>query len=802
MWILASSCAFIAGVGIAATHNPAWLLAFGPTIAFVSLLIRRSIASIALLAAISLFFVSVGVVRYGDSVAPTTVTLVSELNGCGTVRLQAVVADEPEPGGRYTRVLLDHIMLEGGDSLEQRAGKVLVTSADPRPLHYGDIVRFHGALETPESIGDFDYAAYLAQSGVYATAFCADLEVLQSGAPHSVRGRLLALNAMMAQALSSVLPEPQASLAQSLLLGRRAGLSRETADAFVRTGTAHLLAISGLHLGILTAMVLTLLLAVLGRRHYLYVWLGILAVWTYALFTGMRPPVVRASIMASTFLMAELAGRQKHAPTALALAAAIMVAFEPRILWSTSFQLSVLAMGGLTVLFPPLRSSLMSFLGVAASRLGRRPVGGEVAIDIVAATMAATLATWPVCAGAFGQLSLVGIPVSLLTLPVLPVVLGASALAGTVALVAPAVAAPLGWVAWPFLTHIIAVVQSFSRLSWAVVETGAMSVWLSAGYYSVLCAIPVLSQRLRRKDLDDHARTQPRSEDDGSPRWLLWALPPLLLATAVVWAAVVAAPDGRLHVIVSDIGQGDSILVQSPTGRTLLVDGGPDGAISCAAIDRHMPFWDRSIDVVVATHAHADHVGGLLLAVERYRMGAVLEPASSPSPSLKWDEWHSRLADAGLTATRVSDGYYVDLGDGVRLDVLNPTTSPLSGTSDDDDNNGVVLRLAYGDVSFLLGADIRLEAERRLVHDHASELGATVLKVAHHGSDSSSTEQLLAAVGPRVAVISAGADNPYGHPHGTTLERLSMCGADVLTTAIHGTVELVTDGRELWLSTG
>jgi competence protein ComEC len=802
MWILAGSCAFIAGVGFAASHNPLWVLALGPTVAFAFMLIRRSLGFMALLGAVTLLFLVAGTIRHETSAALPTTDLVSDLNDQGAVTLQSVVAEEPEPGGRYTQVVLDQLTVAHGDSLEPIEGKVLVTSADPRPLHYGDLVRFSGSLKTPEPIGEFDYAAYLARSGVYSTAFCADLELLQPGASGSVTGRLLALNASMAKALSTVLPEPQSSLAQSLLLGRRGGLTHDVADAFARTGTAHLLAISGLHLGILTAMVVALLLAVLGRRHYLYVWLGILAVWAYALFTGMRPPVVRASIMATTFLLAELAGRQKHAPTALALAAALMVAAEPQILWSTSFQLSVLAMGGLTILFPPLRESLTSLCDVVESRLGRRIAGREATIDIVAATLSATIATWPVCAGTFGQLSLVGIPVSLLTLPVLPFALGASALSAVVAVLAPAMAAPFGWLAWPFLTHIIGTVQAFGRIPWAVVQVGTVASWLSAGYLVLLCGVPVLWQRRRARGADSHTRPRAAAEDIGSRAWLRWALPPLLLAAAVIWTAVAEAPDGRLHIVALDIGQGDAILLQSPEGRTVLIDGGPDGTVTCAEIDRHLPFWDRSIDVAIVTHAHADHVTGLLNATERYRIGVVLEPNTNPSPSLQWEEWHARLTSKGLIATPVNDGYSVELGDGVRLDVLNPPSPAFLGTSDDDDNNGIVLRVSYGDVSFLLGADIRLEAERRLVHDHASVLNSNVLKVSHHGSDSSSGAQLLAAVSPNVAVISAGAGNPYGHPHEAVVERLTRYGADVRLTATCGAIELVTDGRQLWLQTG
>ena len=143
----------------------------------------------------------------------------------------------------------------------------------------------------------------------------------------------------------------------------------------------------------------------------------------------------------------------------------------------------------------------------------------------------------------------------------------------------------------------------------------------------------------------------------------------------------------------------------------------------------------------------------------------------------------------------------MDLGDGTVITFLNPPAQPLLGTSDDTDNNGVVVRVSYGDVSFLLSADVRLEAERQLVRQDV-RIDSTVLKVAHHGSDTSSGPQFLTAVSPEAAVISVGADNPYGHPDASVVERLRAQAAETYTTADRGTIEFVTDGDSLWVKTG
>jgi len=799
MWILAFSCAFVSGVAIRATGDPAWSAVLCPAIAFAFMLTRRTRTTVAVLLAGAALFALLGAVRYEHSLPVEDSSLVSYYNDSGKVELKAVVSEEPEDGGRYTRVVLDDVRIRQDGQLRPVDGRVLVTTADPRPLHYGDAILFSGSLETPQPFDGFDYAAYLALTGVYSTSFHASMEVLPAEKIQPVRARLLAANTTLGKALSRILPEPEASLAQSLLLGRRGSLPATVVDAFARTGTAHLLAISGLHLGVVVAAILAVLLGTMGRRHYLYVWIGLAALWTYSLFTGMKPPVVRAAIMASTFLVAELAGRQKHAPTALALAAAIMVGIEPQLLWRTSFQLSVLAMGGLVLLFPPFRSLLGRGATFAESRLGLHLPGGGAAMDIVAATLAASVAVLPVCATIFEQFSIVGVPVSLLTLPVLPLALGSASLAAVVALSSATLAAPFAWVTWLFLSFIVRTVETFAALPWASLDVSARGGWLLAGYYAVLCAVPILWLKLRPAEDSQHLTPKPTSDNDKAG-WLKYALPPLVLAATLTWAAVLSAPDGRLHVLFLDVGQGDCVLVQSPTGRTVLIDGGPDGRSACTLIDSHRPFWDRSIDVVVTTHPHVDHLGGLLSVVERYDTGVVLEPDIS-GDSLMSEEWRRRLLTHNCSSLCVSGGYEVLLGDGTRLEILNPCNGLQLHTSDDLDNNGVVIRLTYGAVSFLLAADIRAEGERQLVHLLGPQLHSQVLKVPHHGSGTSSTEQFLAAVAPRAAVISVGEGNAYGHPHDDVLSRFHALGVHVLTTQDCGTVEFITDGQTLWVST-
>jgi competence protein ComEC len=278
-----------------------------------------------------------------------------------------------------------------------------------------------------------------------------------------------------------------------------------------------------------------------------------------------------------------------------------------------------------------------------------------------------------------------------------------------------------------------------------------------------------------------------------------WLVLPLLVAAILVWSVALTGPDDKLHVSFLDVGQGDAILVQTPNGQNILIDGGPDLQRVNLELSKKLPFWDRTIDLMVCTQPQADHVTGLVDVLQRYKVKQVLEPGL-PYDSAIYQEWLRLVKDKGIEYNIVRAGQEIDLGNGIRMEVLNPPESLFEGTSHDVDNNGLILRLNWGKLSFLFTADIREEAEFELIGQRAN-LRSTVLKVGHHGSRTSTTSQFLDAVDPEVAVISVGADNTFGHPSLEVVESLiDKLGEDnVYRTDEDGTIEFITDGERLWV---
>lgn len=276
-----------------------------------------------------------------------------------------------------------------------------------------------------------------------------------------------------------------------------------------------------------------------------------------------------------------------------------------------------------------------------------------------------------------------------------------------------------------------------------------------------------------------------------------WGWVGMLAALAALsLLALRGLPDNRLHVYFLDVGQGDAILIRAPDGREVLVDGGPSPTALLSEMGDLLPFWDRSLDLVVLTHPDGDHLSGLISLLDRYRVMKVLDTMrSAEAPEAA--EWREQLARSGISPAYAQRGMSFRIGQ-VVMTVLNPSPKPSEGTPSDSNNNSIVLRLDYGQTSMLLAGDAEEEAEADMLAV-SLPLRAAVLKVGHHGSNRSSSASFLKKVAPRLAVIQVGAGNRFNHPNPDTLDRLAA--QEVLRTDLLGRIEIVSDGKQMWVKT-
>lgn len=800
MSLIYLSGAWVAGIFLGSEFNLSPVLIIIGFIPLLLLLFLRHYQKPIILASLCLIALFGGAAYFQSSLPTVDESFLQFYNDQETVSIKGMVNRDPDIRDKTTHLHFSTTEIKLDERWQEVSGTALLFVPRYPTYSYGDVLLVTGKLETPPQLDGFDYKGYLAHQGIYSTMLYPQMEILDRGEGSKPLQWVYSLRNRLSQNLATILPEPQASLAQGITLGIRGNIPSQVKDDFSRSGTAHLLAISGLHLSIIAGILLSLGIWLFGKRYYLYIWLTLGIIWLYALITGMHPPVVRGAIMASLFLTAELLGRQRSAFTALAFAAAVMIGISPQILWDASFQLSFLAMSGLIFIFPLLQTSGRRVVNATIGEDGPAAATANIITDSFSVTLGAIIAIWPLIAYYFGIISFVAPLATFLALPALPGIIITGALGGILGLIALPIAQVVGWLAWLFLSYLLLVVTGLAALplsSLGVTSVEGNLIWI---YYPVLALILWLNSHRRQASTltpIKSAINKISSFTSNLPK--KWVIPPLLLVAILVSLTVATMPDDNLHISFLDVGQGDAILIQSPAHQDILVDGGPSPRAISLELGKKLPFWDRTIELMVLTHPNADHLTGLVEILRRYKVKHVLLPDLDDDSPL-YNEWLRLLKEKDIEHTIAQAGQQIDLGSGAVIEVLNPQIPLLSGTESSIDNNSVVLRISLGKVSFLLTADIRREAELELIARRA-DLDSTVLKVGHHGSDTSTTPEFLAVVNPQLAVIPVGADNRFGHPDDKVMARLkeAIGSENIYRTDEQGTIEFITDGERLWV---
>ncbi len=658
--------------------------------------------------------------------------------------------------------------------------------AYPR-LIAGDAVTWSGRIRP---LADSDYDRYLAAQGIVAQCEATSLTVVSHD--DSPAGHLEAFRQASGDALQLVLPEPGGGLAAAILIGLRDRVERDLAAAFTTAGVSHVVAISGWNIAIVAAMVAAVLRKRLSRRRCALA--TIVSIVAYTLFAGASPSVLRAALMAGVALLAVESGRGSRAMVGLGWAATIMIVAEPATVGDAGFQLSAAATAGLVAWANP----LTQWLGTHAPRLP------AVLRESLGISLAAQAATLPIALLDFGRLAIIAPAANLVVVPLVPPVMAAGTVAfgaGWLATVGvPAwVTGPIAMPAALLLAVLIEAVRLFAAIPGANQTLPfPANVLAAAGSVGLLVAMHRALKRAGKRAVV----VKPKAARAGAaPRRFLSKYRALLavavLLTAMAGSALAARPDGSVHIIVLDVGQGDAILLEGDRGGRILVDGGPDPNLLISALDRYVPAWDRRLDAIVLTHPHDDHVAGLVAVVERYRVSRAFEPGwRVDTPAYR--AWKTMLTAHGLEPERLRTGETLSL-DGAALHVLWPddgttrsaTLDPAAAGNRQTNDASIVLLGEFEGRRFLLTGDAEEDVDPILLSRGLPTVD--MLKVAHHGSATASSDTLLAAVRPAVAVISVGANNTYGHPNGGTVARLRAHSSRVARTDLDGTVEVTLD---------
>ena len=612
----------------------------------------------------------------------------------------------------------------------------------------------------------------------------------------------------IANELTVALGATDAGLPIALLTGDRSLVNTEVTNDFRSAGLAHLLAISGLHVSLVGGLAMASSVFVFGRRRAAYLLIPVVCILLYAAIAGFAPPITRAAIMFSVFILGRFMGRGSHTLAALALAGMLMVAWEPAILASLSFQLSFAAMLGISFVAPVL-DSMIELSATERTEAGpyklleraRRFVVGSLIISF-----ASTVATLPLVALHFNEVPIWGALATLLALPAVPILIVTSGLVAAVGISSlPLISGVVSLPADFSINYLTSIAHFFAHLPPGPFETDTWSAWMVCAYYSVLATLITVWQYGKSRGeqiggIPFVSKLHAHALGSLSLSTQLAVSAILLLAGAALWWATFLGSDSSSHLTVSFLqtSHGESIFIETPNGNRMLVDGGGNAREIADRLSSLMLPWDREINLVMLTHSDTDHVGGLPEVLKRFRVETILHSGMDAS-SDAFSAW-SQAIDGHYESVVVWEHMTIGLDSNVYLEVISAGCIDTTVACADANNASIVSVLRYGDISFLLTGDIERTSEARLATSVA-DLHATVLKAPHHGSITSSTSIFLDAVKPSAVVVAAGTDNRYGHPHPEVMARLNMAVGHerVLRTDLLGSVVLRTDGERLWM---
>lgn len=732
-------------------------------------------------ASLCLLFLMLGFIRHTLAQPVIDASHLAYYNNSRSLTITGLVIDEPDVRDRFVNltVAAESVTLPDGSSQPVNGRFLLRTHRFP-VIEYGTRVEVNGRLETPPSSDDFSYKEYLARQGIHSLISLPQLTVLAENQGSPFYAALFHFKAHAQATIHRLIPDPQAALLVGILLGNDNGIPPDLDDAFRLTGLTHIIAISGFNIAILVAILIRVGDLLLPKKTAVFFALS--GIISYTLLVGADASVVRAAIMGSTYLLSSrFLGRSSYSIASLFVAGLLMTLLNPFTLWDVGFQLSFAATLSLMLYATPLTRWVEQKL---AARFSASMVKNIMSLisEAVLITLAAQILTLPLLIAYFEQLSLVSLLANALVLPAQPGVMTWGGLATLVGLISPALAQPFAWVAWLLLAYTTTLVRALATVPYA-----AVPIQLSLGAVLLIYALIGLLTWFAKQEASWRGHTLEQLRKNLTQRAALTSSV-AFLALTTAWGS--SQPDGQLHVAFLNVGQGDAIFIQTPTGRQVLVDGGFYPSVLNDQLGRQMPFWDRAIDLVVATHPDADHVSGLVGVFERYRVERLLTDGSGVGESPIYDEVLLAAAGDKTAVFPVHAGEIIHIDDGVDLHILHPGDQR---DAESRNENSVSVRLVYGQFSLLLTGDAEGKAEQAMLRS-GLPLQSLVFKAGHHGSRTSSSADFLAAVQPQIVIISAGTGNSFGHPHPETLQRLAAIGATVLRTDELGTIEFISDG--------
>jgi competence protein ComEC len=671
-------------------------------------------------------------------------------------------------------VRLNNIMRAGSKfSLDSKVMLTIYDSKSLRVFSYGDILRVNGVLSIPTDAfneGGFDYSSYLKTKGVYVSTFVLPNQVEQlkeGGSVGIIQDFVFCIRKFILDSNKKYLPLEEGALLSGIVLGERSDFTDKMDEDFLRTGLSHIVAVSGMHVAIFL-LGIAYFFGFLGVGKVIQKFFSIFAIILFILITGASPSVIRAGVMAIIFLLSYTLSREKDALTSLFAAGLVVLVYNPVFLFHAGFQLSFLATFALIIFHP-----------IINKKLERIP---SFLRGIVTASVSAQIGTLPIAAIHFNGISLVSVVSNILIVPLIFPSLMTGIILYLAILISPFLGFIVSGIVFIPLKIILLLSRLFSSIPFALLKVPSPDISILIIYLLITYLLyNILIENKKSKTIKYVS---------------------IFLSIFIMFVfCFQLLQSNLLEITFINVGQGDATLFQVPGGISVLVDSGGSASGSSFDVGENiiMPFLlyngIMSIDMAIVSHYHNDHAEGFLYIMDNMHVSNLLLPLRVEN-SLSKEELIIKQELIKVAEKNNVSIHYISKGDSIRLsasalmEVLSPDEHIISSNIYDENDRSLLIKFCYGDLNFLFTGDIEKDAEEYIVSSGVT-LDADVIKISHHGSGTSTTDEFLDAVNPDYAIISVGKNN-YGHPSGEVLEGLYNRNVELFLTDESGNVDFIT----------